>query len=401
MYGKFNRFAGGSHSYNQESRNQVLTRFRLQSKTTTPKCIQGLPPKSALKIFLLVVGDQLGSWLMVADCISTKLSFLAAVLLLPSSWQTGYENNLAYSPLLNSPQKIEQTISPFSLNIIKKKRNGHLPKFPEFSSYNGPVCLILANILLTPYLKLSKEPLDVLSVRGIEQFFRDSAGRVLRMIRLLFHFLEPATRFIVCPKTVPTHNAICWHDLKQEAQRRNNRTTNTIYDLNICRRRVRLSRVSLIFQCSQFTRHRRPTFRIYMSAGRECECENGRGGDDGQAQRRGKNEDGPTDSRPTATRRGWPPLGTIKGPHLDDQFSSLWLDDLFAFGWKWHQDKTQQTNKRDEDNVVARSGKPKQTQTMKVVSSSRPTSIPLVIRTSSIQPSTTTEQRGRGSVALS
>lgn len=112
---------------------------RLQSKTTTPKCIQGLPPKSALKIFLPVVGDQLGSWswLMVADCISTKLSFLAAVLLLPSFWQTGYENNLAYSPLLNSPKKIEQTLSPFSLNIIKKKRNGHLPEFPEFSGYNG------------------------------------------------------------------------------------------------------------------------------------------------------------------------------------------------------------------------------------------------------------------------
>lgn len=39
---------------------------------------------------------------------------------------------------------------------------------------------------------------------------------------------------------------------------------------------------------------------VYMSAARECECENGRGGDDGQAQRRGKNEDGRTDSRPTA-----------------------------------------------------------------------------------------------------
>jgi hypothetical protein len=92
-----------------------------------------------LKIFLPVVGDQLGSWswLMVADCISTKLSFLAAVLLLPSSWHTGYENNLVYSPLLNSPKKIEQTLSLFSLNIIKKKRNGHLPEFPEFSYYNG------------------------------------------------------------------------------------------------------------------------------------------------------------------------------------------------------------------------------------------------------------------------
>jgi hypothetical protein len=75
--------------------------------------------------------------MVVADCISTKLSFLAAVLLLPSSWQTGYENNLAYSPLLNSPKEIEQTLSPFSLNIIKKKRNGHLPEFPEYSDYNG------------------------------------------------------------------------------------------------------------------------------------------------------------------------------------------------------------------------------------------------------------------------
>lgn len=64
----------------------------------------------------------------------------------------------------------------------------------------GLVCLILANILVIRYLKLSREPLDVLSVRGMEQFFRDFAGRFLRMIRLLFHFREPATRFIMCPK---------------------------------------------------------------------------------------------------------------------------------------------------------------------------------------------------------
>jgi hypothetical protein len=55
---------------------------------------------------------------------------------------------------------------------------------------------------------------------------------------------------------------------------------------------------------------------VYMSAGRECECENGRGGDDGQAQRRGKNEDGRTDSRPTARADSGRLAATrrIKGP---------------------------------------------------------------------------------------
>ncbi len=58
------------------------------------------------------------------------------------------------------------------------------------------------------------------------------------------------------------------------------------------------------------------TSTVYMSAGRECKCENGRGGDDGQAQRRGKNEDGRTDSRPTARADSGRLAATrrIKGP---------------------------------------------------------------------------------------